>query len=215
MLCHVLRRSLPLLALVAVLALLGYAPAADDDKDFTPLFNGKNFTGWKFVIGGKEAEAGTTFAVRDGIIAVSGSPNGYMQTAKSYKNYVLRYDFRFPDKAGNSGLLVHIQGLPAKGTWPTCIEVQGQYNGVCSIFPIGGATGPRPKPDDEARKKALKPHTEWNSVEVVVKGGAITASLNGTKVCESEPYELKEGPIGWQSEGAPIDFRNIRIKEMK
>ena len=69
--------------------------------------------------------------------------------------------------------------------------------------------------DEAARKKVLKPNTEWNSVEIVTKDGAITAYVNGEKVCESEAYELKEGPIGFQSEGAEIHFRNIRIKEMK
>ena len=57
-----LRRYLPLLALLAGLAWLGTAVAADDDKDFKPLFNGKDFTGWKVVIGGKEAPPGETFA---------------------------------------------------------------------------------------------------------------------------------------------------------
>ena len=74
--------------------------------------------------------------------------------------------------------------------------------------------GPRPKVDKPALTKARKPATEWNSIEIIVKNGAITANLNGVKICESDPYALKSGQIGFQSEGAPIDFRNLRIKTL-
>ena len=77
---------------------------------------------------------------------------------------------------------------------------------------IGGAKGAKPKVDTAARKKVRKPHKEWNSIEIISKNGAITSKLNGAVICQSEAYELTEGPIGFQSEGAPIDFRNIRIK---
>lgn len=203
-----LRRGLPLAALfVGFALLLGTTRAADDG--FKPLFNGKDFTGLKFEIKGDPEK---TFSVKDGVIVVSGKPNGYFYTDKSYKNYVLQAEFKYPDKAGNSGYLIHITG--DHKVWPKCVEVQGQYAGVCSIFPIGGVKGPRAD-DAEARKKATKPHNEWNTVEIVCKDGKITSSLNGTKIADAGPYDVMEGPIGFQSEGTEIHFRNIKIKEMK
>jgi hypothetical protein len=195
---------------IAIAAPLG---AADDDKDFTPLFNGKDFTGLKFVLAKKDADPKETWSVKDNTIVCTGTPNGYFYTEKSYKNYILRLDFKYPDKAGNSGYLIHITG--DHKVWPKCVEVQGQYGGVCSIFAIGGAKGPRGD-DAEARKKAAKPHTEWNSVEIISKDGKLSSSLNGAKIAaEVGPYDVTEGPIGFQSEGAPIHFKNIRIKELK
>ncbi|HXG08610.1 MAG TPA: DUF1080 domain-containing protein [Gemmataceae bacterium] len=208
-----LRRCLPLLVLVAVLAWLGGASAADDDKDFKPLFNGKDLSGFKFELAKKDADPMKTFSVKDGVIVVSGTPNGYFYTDKSYKNYILRFDFRYPKAPGNSGYLIHITG--EHKVWPKCIEVQGQYQNVCAIFPIGGLKGPRPPVDKEARDKVRKPANEWNSVEIISKDGTLTSKLNGVVICASEPYEVKEGPIGFQSEGAEIHFRNIRIKELK
>ena len=60
-------------------------------------------------------------------------------------------------------------------------------------------------------KNARKPHKEWNRLDIIVQDGAITAILHGTKITESEPYEWKAGQIGFQTEGAPIDVRNLRI----
>ena len=196
------------LVLFFCMAVPAVAQKGDDKEDgFKPIFNGTDMSA--FVIVKAPAE---TWSVEDGIIKCKGKPNGYFATKKSYRNYVLRFDFRYPKNAGNSGYLLNITGKHK--VWPKCIEVQGQYKGVCTIFPIGGAKGPRPKVNTEARKKARKPHTEWNSIEIIMKNGAITANLNGVTIAQSEPYDLKEGSIGFQSEGAPIDFRKIRIKEL-
>src|SRR5690606_24938405 len=182
------------------------------DEGFTQLFNGKDMSGFEFTLP-KGTEPEKVWTVKDGVIHCTGRPNGYFYTKKSYGNYVLRLDFRYPDGAGNSGYLIHITGDHA--IWPKCIEVQGQYQNVCHIFPIRGVKGPNCKTDAEARKKAIKPNTERNSVEIVSKDGTITTYLNGTKISEGGPYDVKEGPIGFQSEGKPIEFRNIAIKELK
>ncbi len=204
------RRGLPLAALLAAFALGG---ANAQDEGFTPLFNGKDFQGWKFVIEGKEAKPGDTFTVKEGVIHVSGKPNGYFMTDKSYKNYVLRFDWQYPKKSGNSGLLVHIQGLPPKGAWPKSVEVQGMHTDHGRIFAILGAKG-KFDVDKEAQKKAIKGVGEWNTTEVVCKDGEITSKVNGVQVCSGKG-DLTEGPFGLQSEGIELWFKNIRIKETK
>ena len=204
-------------ALLGCLVLGSAAPAGGDG--FKDLFNGKNFDGWKFVIGGKLTEPGKTFTIHDGVIIVSGKPNGYMVTAGSYKNYIVRYDWRYkrPDKleddekfGGNSGLLVHIQGLPDKGTWPKCVEVQGMNKEHAKIFAIGGAKG-KYSFDAAALKKARNKVGEWNTTEVICKDGEITSKVNGTQIATGKG-DLSEGPFGLQSEGAEIHFKNIKVK---
>jgi len=147
----------------------------------------------------------------DGVIECNGKPNGYICTTKSYSNYVLRLEFCFPEKPSNTGILNYIAG--EHKIWPACVEVQGHYDRLGQIFAMGGATGPRDNGDDEARKKATKPHEEWNEFEITSKDGVISAKLNGVFIGKSGPYEVHEGPIGFQSEGAPVFFRNIRIKD--
>jgi hypothetical protein len=197
--------------LLAGVLLAADAPAkeAKDEAGFQPIFNGKDLSGWKLKIQGK-GDPEKTFSVRDGVIVVSGEPNGYFYTDKSYKNYVLRFEWRYPEKAGNSGCLVHIQ--PPHKVWPKCFEVQGLYKDHGHILTVGGAKG-KFTLDKEAQKKALKPHQEWQTTEVITKDGELTSRVNGLQVGTGKG-ELTEGQIGFQSEGVEIQFKNIRIKVM-
>jgi len=178
-----------------------------DDKGFMPIFNGRDMTGLKVhVLGKKDKDVKNPFEVKDGVIQVSGSPNGYFYTDKSFKNYIVRFDWKFL-KNGNSGLLVHIQGHG--GGWPKSVEVQGQQTDHGRIFAIGGAKGDF-KSDKKAQKDAIK-MGEWNTTEVVSENGKLTARINGVEVSSGQG-DLMEGPLGWQSEGAPLQFKNIRIQ---
>jgi hypothetical protein len=203
-------------ASIAGLALVFIQPANADDAGFVSLFNGKDLTGWKMLVGGK-ADPDKTFSVKDEAIVVTGSPAGYFYSDRSYKNYVLLFDWRYKRPTnltdeekfgGNSGLLVHIQ-LPQK-IWPKCVEVQGENRTHGNIFAIGGAKGSF-KFDAKALRAARKPVGEWNTTEVIVKNGAITSKVNGAQIASGK-CDLMEGPFGFQSEGAEIHFRNIKIK---
>jgi hypothetical protein len=207
----------------ALLAALSFA--ADEkkaDDGFRDLFNGKDLTGWKFQLQG-DAKPDATWSVKDGVIVCTGKPNGYFYTEKPYKNYVIRYDWRYkrPDNltdeekfTGNSGLLVHIQGEPK--VWPKCIEVQGMNRDHGKLLTVSGAKAVGELKFDAAElKKVRKPVGEWNTTEVVCgKDGEISCKVNGAPI-SSGKSELTEGQIGFQSEGAEIHFRNIKIKEMK
>jgi hypothetical protein len=151
-----------------------------------------------------------SWSVKDGVIMCNGKPNGYICTKKSYSNYVLTIEIRFPKQAGNTGVLNYIAGKHK--IWPACVEVQGHYRNFAQIFAMGGAKGPRANGDADARKKARKPHTEWNKFEITSKDGVISAKLNGVSIGKAGPYLVHKGQIGFQAEGAPVHFRNIRIK---
>lgn len=204
--------------LTAVL-LAGPALLAEDKKEagFTDLFNGKDLKGWKVYLP-KDADPEKTWSVKDGVLACTGKPNGYFYTEKSYKNYVLRYDWKYlkPEEGQkstfNSGALIHIQ---KHKIWPKCVEVQGA-NGNHGILyfldckKIGDA-----KYDKAAKDKATKPIGEWNTTEITCQeDGTITSKINGTPV-SSGKSDLTEGQIGFQSEGAALEFRKIKIKELK
>jgi uncharacterized protein (TIGR03000 family) len=176
-----------------------------DAEGFVSLFNGKDLSGWKF----EPAKAESAFSVEDGVIVVKGQPAGYFYTDKSYKNYVLRFDWKFV-KDGNSGLLVHITG--GHKVWPKSVEVQGLQSQHGHIFAIGGAKGDF-KTDKEAQKKAIK-MGDWNTTEVVSRDGALTAKVNGVQVSTGKS-DLTEGPFGLQSEGTQLHFKNIRIKTLE
>lgn len=209
---RVLLSTMGLLVLALAIQLTNSQSA---EEGFVKLFNGKDLSGFNF----QPPKLNEVIRVEDGVIIVPGKPNGYFYTEKSYRNYILRFDWRYKRPAdlapgqdekfpGNSGLLVHIQ--PPHRVWPRCVEVQGMNRDHGNIFAIGGAKG-KFKKYAEAQKKAIKPVGEWNTTEVTSKDGYLSSKVNGVLVSEGEG-ELKEGPIGWQSEGAEIHFRNIEIK---
>lgn len=202
-------------ALAASLGVLVSQASAGDDK-FVDLFNGKDLKGWKTL----PEKADKTFSVTDGYIKVSGNPAGYFYTAKSYKNYVLKFDWRFkrPEKledekkfGGNSGLLVHITG--AHKVWPTSLEVQGANSSHGSFIAIGGkAVGlTDAKYNQGLVHKVRKPVGEWNTTEVTINNGDVIVKVNGAQV-NSGKFTLTDGPFGFQSEGSELHFKNIKIK---
>jgi hypothetical protein len=223
-----LLRYLTLVVLLAGTALLGSAIAADaKDEGFTDFFNGKDFTGWNTFIDpkAKDADPAKTWTIKDGIIICTGHPYGFFYTDKSYKDYVIVYDWRYkrPEALtnenafkGNSGCLVHIHNPEQPvtgGVWPQCVEVQGMnLNHGMLIFLKTKGKG---QFDREAKNRATHPVGQWNTTEITCKGdGSITAKINGTQV-SSGRSDLTEGMIGFQSEGAEIHFRNIKIKQIK
>jgi hypothetical protein len=209
-------RTLPFLAFAALAiglaAIVSPAPAGDKDKGFVELFNGKDMTGWKFFPEPLEKKV----KVEDGMIVVAGQPNGYFYSDKSYKNYVLRYDWQYkrPEGledekkfGGNSGLLVHIQ---KHNVWPKSLEIQGMNRDHGSFIGIGIPVKDY-KFDRDALEKARHKVGEWNTTEATIKDGVATSSVNGTPIASGK-FDLNEGPFGFQSEGAEIHFKNIRIK---
>jgi hypothetical protein len=143
------RRVLPLWALPAI-ALLVASGARGDDKDlpkgrWTPLFNGKDLTGWTPKITGHEAgeNYADTFRVEDGILKVSydrypafNGQFGHLFTKDKYSHYRLRVEYRFvgdqcpggPSWAvRNSGAMIHGQSAESMRKdqeFPVSIEVQ-------------------------------------------------------------------------------------------
>jgi 3-keto-disaccharide hydrolase len=213
-----MNRTFRLLFFALIAACLGglasQAPAGD--KDFKDLFNGKDMSGWKVF----PEKIASTFTVEEGYIKVSGKPNGYFYTDKSYKNYILKFDWRYkrPDKleddskfGGNSGLLVHITG--EHKVWPTSLEVQGQNLNHASFIAIGGkAVGmTENKFDKKTLEKVRNKVGEWNTTEMTIKNGDVNVKVNGTPVSSCK-ITLVEGPFGFQSEGAELHFKNIKIK---
>jgi hypothetical protein len=209
------------LLFVAVLAGVCCPPGGAAEETWTPLFNGKDLQGFAFHLGKEGAGNDGTFTVKDGMIICTGNPAGYMYTKKSYGRYTLEYDWAFTrpeglkdDKQfrGNSGCLVHVGRENALGVWPRSVEVQGAHHQAGLILPIPRDLKCRVTDDRQARARALKPVGEWQTTTVDVDGGEMTVRLNGTVVSTVRDCELIEGPIGFQSEGAEVHLKNVRIR---
>lgn len=201
--------------------------AAPPDPHFTPLFNGKDLTGWVNVNG-----APGTFFVKDGEIITTGQPTGFLRTEKQYENFILELEWKHvePTKMANSGLFVWGDPLPALGTpYTRGIEVQILANfhkdwatSDGDIFSIWGArcTPDRPHPTRKGLERCLpsekrtKPPGQWNHYKVIAQDGAIKLHVNGKEVSGVSKCTPRKGYLALESEGVECHFRNIRIQEL-
>lgn len=209
------------LMVVAACGVYGVCGAADGEdgvcevKEPVTLFNGENFDGWELFIPDKNADPDQTWSADDGIVRCKGKPVGYMRTTRQYAQYKLRFDWRWPRGGGNSGCLLHVCGEDA--VWPKSIESQLQSEHAGDFWVIGGTDfkehvnkGDRRVPKQHAHNE--KPLGKWNTMEVVCKDNTIQVYVNGMLQNEATETTVNAGYIGLQSEGTPIEFRNIRLE---
>ena len=212
------RLALPLVPAFLLLAVFAALPAAagDPPPGFTSLFNGKDFTGWKMFVSDPNYDVTKVWSVKEGVIHCVGTPNGYVRTTTAYADYRLRVEWRWAgEKPGNSGVLFHMSE-PDK-VWPRSIEAQLANQNAGDFWVIDGTefkehigvTGrrvPKKNPSNE------KPAGEWNLYEIVCKGNTIRVSVNGLLQNEATECNVTGGKICLQSEGAPIEFRNVTLE---
>ena len=184
------------------------------------LWNGQDFSGWEFFVVDDEVDVNTVWTIQNGVIHCTGVPNGYMRTESDYGNYVLYLEWRWVDKEGNSVVLIHTQ--EPDEVWPVCIECQLQSGNAGDFVLIGKGTitvdGEKftntdrylviPK-KQESNEKAIG---EWNSYKITCKEDEITCYVNGVLQNKGTQVSLTNGKICFQSEGAAIEFRNIRLE---
>jgi hypothetical protein len=179
------------------------------------LWNGVDFSGWELFIPDSTMDVNQVWQVRDGVIHCSGVPNGYMRTRDDYADYKLTLEWRWPEEPGNSGVLLHIS-LPDV-VWPKCIEAQLMSGNAGDFFLIGG-TSLNEQIDKTSRRIQKKQDSsentpgEWNKYEITCTGDLIRLYVNGVLQNEGSGASVQQGKIGFQSEGKPIQFRNIRLE---
>lgn len=220
------------LVLTFAASLLGHAAIADDATKAVRLFNGKDLDGWyTFTVHADKsadphADPKGVYKVADGVIHISGEEFGCLSTKEEYGNYRLRLEVKWgakkwPPRDGattprDSGILMHCVG-PDK-VWPQSIECQIQERDFGDFFLVGGTTievaGKTEKGRVVKTTNAEKPFGEWNVVEVVCDGDAITNIVNGVVVNKGTKASVSRGKIVLQSEGAEVFYRNITIEPL-
>ena len=176
------------------------------------LFNGKNLNDWVFHLKDPSVDPKTVFTVQNGVIHIKGEPFGYMRTKKSYSDYKLHVEWRYPKEASNSGVFVHAQAPDT--IWIKCIECQLQAGNAGDFVCMNGADINERK--DKSSRRVIKmgassekPVGEWNSMDVSCIGDVVEVSVNGVLQNRGTGSNVTEGSICLQSEGKDIEFRNV------
>ena len=202
---------------LTIAAALAFASCAPKD-DSIQLFNGSNLDGWGFVLADDSVAASDVFSAADGVISITGTPFGYMYTLEEYENYEISVEWRWPAEPANSGVFLNIKALSAP--FPNCVEHQLQAGNAGQFLALGGSKlegveapeggiGRKERMADSAEKEP----GEWNQAVITVVDGNISTYVNGVFINECKD-EVNGGHIALQSEGGPIQFRNVVLKKL-
>ena len=188
--------------------------------------------------------ATNTWTWTDSGVHCTGQPVGVTRMKKPVTNFELVAEWRHLRSGGNSGIFVwasdvSIQNLAAgKGRLPDGIEVQVLDHGYTEqyekssgkkadwfttngdVFPTGPAKMkpfPPVAPDGQRsfpRKDLSKGINEWNHYYVRAINGEVRLWVNGEEVSGGTDCRPASGYLCLESEGSPVEFRGLRIREL-
>ena len=184
-----------------------------------------------------------TWSWKDGVAHCTGKPIGVIRTEKEYTNFELVLQWRHLQSAGNSGVFLWcppdaLEDLPKGKLPPAGIEAQVLDHGFAEnyvkrtgkkadwfsthgdVFPVGRSKMtpfPPTSPDGRRsfpRKELSKGSPEWNHYYIRAINGEVRLWVNGEEVSGGANCDPREGHVCLESEGSPVEFREIRIREL-
>jgi hypothetical protein len=184
-----------------------------------------------------------TWSWKDGVVHCTGRPVGVVRTRQPVKNFELVAEWRHLRSGGNSGIFVWapepaLTGLKPDALPPGGIEVQVLDHGYAEhyekqsgkkpdwftthgdVFPVGSSRmKPFPPVSPDGSRSFPSKHRsrgvgEWNHYYVRGINGEIRLWVNGEEVSGGNGCSPATGFLCLESEGSPVEFRNLRIREL-
>jgi len=203
-------------------------------EGFVSIFNGKDLSGWKGLVGNpllrakmdaqtlsKEQEKADA-EMRDSWKVVNGelqfqSHGNNIATVKNYGDFEMLVDWKIIDdkkQQGDAG--IYLRGTPQVQIWDNARVNVGAQVGSGGLY---NNKVNQSKPLVVADNKL----DEWNTFRILMKGDRVTVYLNGVLVTDNvilENYWDKNLPIfaeeqiELQAHGSPVTYRDIYIREI-
>ena len=229
-----LEKALPLISGVdsAILAtkLKAHLRKLPYDYGFVNMFNGKDLTGWKGLVGNPIYRAKQTdsalkalqakadakiindWVVKDGMLVFTGHGDN-LCTEKKYGDFEMYVDWKITAQ-GDAG--IYLRGSPQVQIWDTSRREVGAQVGSGGLY--------------NNQKNQSKPLVvadnaigSWNNFHIIMKGDKVTVYLNGVLVTDNIvlenywdrnlPIFIKE-QIELQAHGTYVAYRNLYIREL-
>lgn len=177
------------------------------------------------------------------LLRTTGRPIGVYRTQQVFQNFEMVVEWRHLESGGNSGVFVWApwqalaelppDELPAYG-----IEIQMLDHGFAEayrertgeegdwfttngdVFAVGESKlipFPPTSPNGERsfpRKDLSKGAGEWNHYYIRAVNGEVRLWVNGEEVSGGNGADPSSGYLCLEAEGAPVEFRNIRVREL-
>lgn len=227
-------------ALCIVASLAGLV-VAEDKPELKRAFVDGNGEGWRALTEEdftKVNSADDTWSWKDGVLHCTGRPVSVMRTKKKFTNFEMVCEWMHLRSGGNSGIFVwtteeSIERLTKAGKpgLPDGIEVQvldleyggkkkaDWYTSHGDVFPVRTQMKPFPPVAPNGKrsfpsKNLSKGINEWNHYYVRAINGEVRLWVNGEEVSGGTGCKPSVGYLCLESEGSPIKFKNLRIREL-
>ncbi|MBK6978030.1 MAG: DUF1080 domain-containing protein [Cytophagaceae bacterium] len=164
------------------------------------LFNGKNTEGWDTF--GQPSQ----WVVENSVLK-SPKSGANIRTTGKFNDFKLHVEFRVP-KGSNSG--VYLRGRYE-------VQITDSYGKEPALGELGAIYG-----FIQPLELPAKPAGEWQSFDVTLVGRVVTVTLNGKTIIYKneipgitggaiDSNEAEAGPIMFQGDHGPIEYRNITL----
>lgn len=204
-------------------------------EGFISLFNGKDLTGWKGLVGNpitrakmKPAELAKAqkkadeqmrkdWKVENGLLIFDGTGYDNLCTVKQYGDFEMYIDWKLDPAGTEADAGIYLRGTPQVQMWDNARTNVGAQVGS------GGLYNNQIHPSKPI-KVADKAMGEWNTMYIKMTGDRVTVVLNGELVTDHvilENYWDRSLPIfpveqiELQAHGSKVYYRNIYVKELK
>jgi HEAT repeat protein len=214
-------------------AIQKYLTDTKDYNGFEPLFNGKDLTGWKGLVGNPisrarmsadqlaiaqekaDKQAAESWVVENGEMLFTGKGDN-LCTVKEYGDFEMLVDWKLlPGPEPDAG--IYLRGSPQVQIWDTSLVHVGAQVGSGGLYnnQLNRST---------PLKIADQRVGEWNTFHIIMKGERVTVYLNGELVTDNVILEnfwnrrqpiFPEGYIELQAHGSKVKYRNIYIREFE
>ncbi len=179
-----------------------------------------------------------------GHVYCTGRPTGVIRYREPLTDFEFTCEWMHKRKGGNSGIFLWgssesiIERTTGVGRFPHGVEVQvldlgyeevyeKQFGKVGDWFTCHGdvfTVGPvqmRPFPPVGPRGKRSFPTAEttrgiyeWNHYHIRAVGGEVRLTVNGVEVSGGDQISPASGYLCLESEGAPVEFRNMKLRKL-
>jgi hypothetical protein len=229
-----LEKALPLISgvdsSILVTKLKAHLKKLPYDYGFVSMFNGKDLTGWKGLVGNPvyrnkqtdsalkalqtkaDAKIVNDWVVKDGVLVFTGHGDN-LCTEKKYGDFEMYVDWKITAQ-GDAG--IYLRGSPQVQIWDTSRREVGAQVGSGGLY--------------NNQKNQSKPLVvadnaigSWNNFHIIMKGDKVTVYLNGILVTDNVvlenfwdrnlPIFIKE-QIELQAHGTYVAYRNLYIREL-
>ncbi len=175
------------------------------------------------------------------LVKCKGKPVGVTRSKKTYKNFELVGWWRHLSDGGNSGFFLWapeavLKDLPKNKLPGGGIEVQVLDHGYTEkyekssgkkadwftthgdVFPVGSSKMkpfPPVAPNSSRsfpKENRSKPTPEWNHYYIRAINGEVRLWVNGVEVSGGTECSPSDGYLCLEAEGAPVEFKDIRIR---